>query len=313
MTSENSSSTRHSSMASAATTCWADVERVGRHRHLLDGTGPHPLDRHGRLREVAAVLRETAPLGSPRRPGGRRGRRAGARWRRWAATRSGRRGRPSPCRCRALRLLVATTQGRRPRLRSSSMIARCSLDTDPAGLGDDGLGAAALAGLRHHLGGRLAALRWSRRPPRRDPGPAPPVAARSAAISLRRAVSRSASRRELAKTIVERCRRRGRRAPPRAARCSSIGRGRRTPRRTPRARRCPRRARRRAGPTPWCWAGRRSRRAGCRRGSGRPRRGADGRAEPDALGRAVEQVVEALEADAEAGAAWCRRPRAPRR
>src|SRR5262245_24812878 len=61
--------------------------------------------------------------------------------------------------------LVATTAGRRPALRSSSMTLRCSRLTEPW---------------------------WARASP-------PP------AISLRRAQTRSASRRELANTIVERC------------------------------------------------------------------------------------------------------------
>ena len=61
----------------------------------------------------------------------RRGRRAAARWRPTAATRPGRRGRPRPCRCRARGCEVATTAGSRPALSSSSICARCSLDTEP--------------------------------------------------------------------------------------------------------------------------------------------------------------------------------------
>ncbi len=70
------------------------------------------------------------------------------------------------------RLLVATTQGSRPRLRSSSISARCSLETEP-------WWAFAMIGVSSS-------------------------SLRSPAISLSRAVSLSASRRELAKTIVDR-------------------------------------------------------------------------------------------------------------
>ena len=97
------------------------------------------------------------------------------------------------------RLLVATTQGSRPRLRSSSISARCSLDTDP-------WCAFAITGLAPWETPDCAMIcaggSWS-------------VSSRSLAISLSRAVSRSASRRELAKTIVERC------WPIRSATCSS--------------------------------------------------------------------------------------------
>ena len=97
------------------------------------------------------------------------------------------------------RLLVATTQGSRPRLRSSSMIARCSLETEPwwalamtvpAPLVWPDWAITCAAG----CGAASSARRSRRSPP-----------ARSVAISLSRAVSRSASRRELAKTMVERC------------------------------------------------------------------------------------------------------------
>ena len=90
------------------------------------------------------------------------------------------------------RLLVATTHGSRPRLRSSSITALCSLETEPW---------------------------WARAIRRGAPSDwpdwamisagGPPVGtakpARSAAISLSRAVSRSASLRELVNTIVDRC------------------------------------------------------------------------------------------------------------
>ena len=77
------------------------VERVGRHPQRLDGAAAHPLDRDRGLGEVAAVLGEQHAAARPRRPGGRPGRRAAGRWPRSAATRSGRPGRPRPCRCRA--------------------------------------------------------------------------------------------------------------------------------------------------------------------------------------------------------------------
>ena len=80
-------------------------------------------------------------------------------------------------------------------------------DRAVVGLGDDGLGAAALARTAPSPG-RAACrppLVEEGAPPVTRPGSCSPAAARSAAISLRRAVSRSASRRELAKTIVERC------------------------------------------------------------------------------------------------------------
>ena len=93
------------------------------------------------------------------------------------------------------RLDVATTQGSRPRLRSSSISARCSLDTDPwwaramtvGAPSDCPLAPIRAAGTRAPAG----AAAWA--------------SARSVAISLNRAVSRSASRREFANTIVERC------------------------------------------------------------------------------------------------------------
>ena len=92
------------------------------------------------------------------------------------------------------RLLVATTAGSRPRLRSSSMSARCSLETEP-------WWALAMTASMPLLepdwamisAGTLVRLRA------RSP------VARSVAISLSRAVSRSASRRLLAKTIVLLC------------------------------------------------------------------------------------------------------------
>ncbi len=93
------------------------------------------------------------------------------------------------------RLLVATTAGSRPRLRSSSISARCSLDTEPWCALAITVSAPRLApAWAITCAGGLAGARSSERP----------RPARSA-ISLSRAVSRSARRRELAKTIVEVC------------------------------------------------------------------------------------------------------------
>jgi hypothetical protein len=158
----------------------------------LDLAGPHALDDHGGLHEVAAVLGEqhaalTAPTWWPARPT------AAARW---------------PRRRRLdldhevdrahvdAELEAAGRDDRRqpPALRSSSMSARCSLLTR------------AVVGAGEHGGAprRLPAA----------PSPRPAAAAARASagrrsaprdISLSRAVSRSASRRELANTIVERC------------------------------------------------------------------------------------------------------------
>ena len=101
------------------------------------------------------------------------------------------------------RLLVATTEGSRPRLRSSSISARCSLETEPWwAFAITASAPVRCPGLRHDLRG--LALSPAARPP-----------ARVVAISLSRAVSRSARRRELAKTIVERC------CSMRSATCSS--------------------------------------------------------------------------------------------
>ena len=275
MTSENSSSTCHSSMASAATTCWARTSSG------LVGTASFSMaPQRIRSTDTAVCARSprclgnstprlTSPTWWPARP---------TRWSALATlggdsiwmTRS-----TAPMSMPSSRLLVATTQGRRPRLRSSSMIARCSLETEPwwalamtasapllwpdcAITWAGGLPASAGRGLRA----------------RRDPGSCSRAAARSVAISLSRAVSRSASRRELAKTIVERC------CSTRSTTCSST---------------CGQMLRRSAGvagllvvllghghvldghddaQVPLLGAGRRrrSRRAGCRRGSGRPPR-----------------------------------------
>ena len=91
------------------------------------------------------------------------------------------------------RLLVATTAGSRPRLRSSSIRARCSLETEP-------WWALAITGALPSVAPDWP-IAWAGT---LSPG-AGSTPARSAAISLRRAVSRSESRRELAKTMVELC------------------------------------------------------------------------------------------------------------
>ncbi len=90
------------------------------------------------------------------------------------------------------RLLVATTAGRRPDLRSSSMLARCSLLTEPWCA-------------RASTAGRRPSSRPE--PSRRGRAAALEHLARGALgqISLSRAVRRSASRRELANTMVDRC------------------------------------------------------------------------------------------------------------
>ena len=99
------------------------------------------------------------------------------------------------------RLLVATTAGSRPRLRSSSMIARCSLETEPWWALAMIVSAPLLCpdwAMTWAGGLPVRASSASARSPARS-------SARVVAISLSRAVSRSASRRELAKTMVERC------------------------------------------------------------------------------------------------------------
>ena len=156
--------------------------------------------------------------------------------------------------------LVATTAGRRPALRSSSIRSRCSRLTEP----------------------------WCAR------------AISSPAISFSFAHSRSASRREFANTIVLRCSRISSTQPPVdvPARCwpflrpvaaaVPVGRPRR-------ARPCPRPARR---PKVERLLGRRrhDRRPGrSRRGTARPPRAGGRRRQPDALGRPAEQLVDPLE------------------
>ena len=203
--SENSSSTCHSSIARAATTCWArtssglvgtDIfsmapERIRSTDTAVWARSPRCLGN--------STPRLTSPTWWPARP---------TRWRALATlggdsiwmTRS-----TEPMSMPSSRLLVATTQGRRPRLRSSSMIARCSLDTEP-------WWALAMTASTPLLCPDCA-ITWAGGPPASAgrsasvsrAGSCSRAVARSAAISLRRAVSRSASRRELAKTIVERC------------------------------------------------------------------------------------------------------------
>ncbi len=105
------------------------------------------------------------------------------------------------------RLLVATTQGRRPRLRSSSISSRCSRETEPwcaraitMAVSSSPLERAWPAWAITCAGGRAGAC-----PASSSALSSPRAAARSVATSLSRAVSRSARRRELANTIVERC------------------------------------------------------------------------------------------------------------
>ncbi len=149
------------------------------------------------------------------------------------------------------RLLVATTAGSRPRLRSSSISARCSLETEP------------WWALAITVSAPVLAPDWAMISAGLLCGSARSPVARSVAISLSRAVSRSESRRLLAKTIVLLC------CSIRSTTCSStcgqidcarVGSS-PSPRRRPPAGSCPRRVRRPGGPTPWCSAAPRSRRA----------------------------------------------------
>ena len=192
------------------------VDRPGVHRdHRDDLLGQH-VERVGRVRAATRSARRASARRRPRSGRGRRGAWGTARrgltaptW--WPAR---------PTRCRPLatlggdstwmtrstapmsmpssRLLVATTQGSRPRFRSSSIRARCSLETEPwwalASTGASGSSTELLETPD-------CAISWAGG----GPSSSTPTPARSAAISLSRAVSRSASRRELAKTIVERC------------------------------------------------------------------------------------------------------------
>ena len=112
------------------------------------------------------------------------------------------------------RLDVATTHGSRPRLRSSSIRARCSLETDPwwarAITGSPASAPRDCPACPISAAGERPAPSPSVEPaasaePVATAGSPSPVEARSAAISLNRAVNRSARRRELANTIVERC------------------------------------------------------------------------------------------------------------
>ena len=96
------------------------------------------------------------------------------------------------------RLLVATTAGSRPRLRSSSISARCSLDTEPWWALAITVSAPAEAPDWAMISAGVSRQRSA-------PSSTSGAADFSVAISLSRAVSRSARRRELAKTIVERC------------------------------------------------------------------------------------------------------------
>ena len=173
------------------------------------------------------------------------------------------------------RLLVATTRGSRPRLRSSSMIARCSLDTEPWWARRE------RRGRRTPAWRRACAAPVTARPASRARRVAATLRRRLAAYSsLSRAVSRSASRRELANTMVERCccdqvddplldvrpDRPGARARPPPARSGS------PVARAP-ARSCPRRARRPAGRTASrCGGATIVDRGARRRGSARPPR-----------------------------------------
>ena len=183
----------HASRAVVATTCWASTSS-GLVGTRIDSMAPE------RIRSTATAVwarsprclgkstpRDTSPTWWPARP---------TRWRALATlggdsiwmTRS-----TAPMSMPSSRLLVATTQGRRPRLRSSSMIDRCSLETEPWWALAMTTSAPALA--------PDWAMIWAGCLP--VSGRSPP--ARLVAISLRRAVSRSARRRELAKTMVERC------------------------------------------------------------------------------------------------------------
>ncbi len=200
--------------------------------------------------------RDTAPTWWPARP---------TRWRPLATD-----GGASTCTTRSTapmsmpssRLLVATTHGSRPDFRSSSIMARCSLLTEP------------WWARARRSGAPLLAPDWAMISAGGSPSPSASPWVRSYEISLRRAVRRSASRRELANTSVDRwCLRRGRRrVPPRAARWRSGVRDRRPRRTAPRrpwrsgrhrrrhrprgrrpgrGRRGPPRVRRPGGRTPW--------------------------------------------------------------
>ena len=143
------------------------VERVGRHAQRLDRAGAHPLDGDRGLGEVAAVLgeqhaaRDLADLVAGAADALERAGDADGGHSIWT-TRS-----TAPMSMPSSRLLVATTQGSRPRLRSSSISARCSLDTEPWWALAITCSAPWLcAGLRHHLGAGSARWRACSRPAR---------------------------------------------------------------------------------------------------------------------------------------------------
>ena len=97
----------------------------------------------------------TSRRGSRRRPGGRPGRCAAARWRRSAATRPGSTRSTAPMSMPSSRLLVATTAGRSPRLSASSISLRCSRETLPWwARASSGGSTVRRAGLCHQLGRR---------------------------------------------------------------------------------------------------------------------------------------------------------------
>ncbi len=155
-TSVNRASTSHSSTAVIATTCWASTSRglVGTRSASIA-----PL----RMRSTATAVctrsprclgsstpRETSPTWWPARPT-RCSPEATDGGDSICTTRS-----TAPMSMPSSRLDVATTQGSRPRLRSSSIRARCSLETDPwwaRAITGGVVGALRLAGLGHHLGG----------------------------------------------------------------------------------------------------------------------------------------------------------------
>ncbi|SKZ37095.1 Uncharacterised protein [Mycobacteroides abscessus subsp. abscessus] len=93
--------------------------------------------------------------------------------------------------------LVATTQRRRPLLRSSSISARCSLETEPWCARARTVAAPVVAPDAMTIAGAPPPTRSLR-------GGSRPGSVRCSWISLSRAVRRSARRRELANTMVVR-------------------------------------------------------------------------------------------------------------
>ena len=189
-TSASSSSVAHSSTATMATTCWASTSS-GLRGMRSDSIAPLRI----RSATTAACTRSprnlgkttpwlTAPTWCPARPT-RCSPEATEGGDSTCTTRS-----TAPMSMPSSRLLVATTAGSRPLLRSSSMTARCSLLTEP-------WWARASTGAAPPLD-PACAMSAAGAPPVSSTSPV----TRSCQISLSRAVSRSARRRELAKTSV---------------------------------------------------------------------------------------------------------------